>query len=375
MPDSPRLLLLIPHLGGGGAEKVFDLIARNLPPEKYDIHLGLVTQTAQVAQTLPASVTIHAIGAARVRDAGIALIRLVRQIRPALILSTMSHLNLLVLVLRPMFPSGTRILVRQNGTASAMLNDLSHPTLTRTLYRVLYPRADRVLCQSLAMAQDLLAISNIPEERIMVVPNPVDLPSIRHAATSHRNEWNGPGPHLLAVGRLRHEKGFDTLLNALHAVKKLFPAADLTIVGDGPEETRLKRLCRSLALEGIVRFAGYVPDPSRYFRGASLFVLPSKHEGIPNALLEAAAGGLPIVTTPASDGLIELLCGNAGAWIAEGNDAHSLAQAIIAALTELQPGQRFPHTWIEQFSLETSLAAYQIAIDDALCVVPEMAFS
>ncbi|MDR3739978.1 MAG: glycosyltransferase [Terracidiphilus sp.] len=375
MPDRPRLLLLIPHLGGGGAERVFDLIARQLPTEKYEIHVGLVTQACPVMETLPASVMVHAIGAARVRSAGLALIRVVRQIRPALILSTMAHLNFLVLALRPMFPRGTRILVRQNGTASAMLKDLRCPAWTRTLYQVLYPRADRVLCQSLAMAQDLLEFSRVSEERIALVPNPVDLSSIRRLAISPHSEWNGPGPHLLAVGRLRHEKGFDTLLNAFRAVRDQIYSADLTIAGDGPEEARLKQLCRSLALEGDVRFTGYVPAPSRYFPGASLFVLPSRHEGMPNALLEAAAGGLPIVTTPACEGLVELLHGDGGSWVAEGADEHSLAQTLIAALTELQPGQRFPHPWVEQFSLENALAAYQVVIDDALGIVPEMAFA
>jgi glycosyltransferase involved in cell wall biosynthesis len=333
--------LLIPHLGGGGAERVMALVARGLSREKYDLHLGLIVQKDVAGAGLPSGVVIHALGAPRVRNAAFRLIRLVRTLKPDLILSGMFHLNFLVLLLRPFFPRGTRVLVRQNATASAVLAEGRVPRFTRLLYLLLYRRADCIICQSRAMAQDLAAVARIRPDRIAVLPNPIDIAGIL-AAQEGPSLWSGHGPHVLAVGRLASEKGFDLLLAALVRVREQFPGADLVLCGAGPEETALKDHCRRLGLEFAVHFAGHVDSPYAFFPGSTLFALSSRHEGMPNALLEAAAAGLPIVALPSSGGVVDLLRGRAGAWIAAEISAEALAASLLEALASLRPGKRFP---------------------------------
>jgi glycosyltransferase involved in cell wall biosynthesis len=275
----------------------------------------------------------------------------------------MFHLNFLVLLLRPLFPRATRILVRQNGTVSASLAQDALPPYTRLLYRLLYRRTNRVICQTDAMANDLARELALDADRMVVLPNPVDVDSIRAAVQHCPDKWTGPGPHLLAVGRLSREKGFDLLLEALPSVQKSFPTADLLIAGAGPEETALRGQCRALRLEPAVRFAGYVEHPEEHFPGAALFVLPSRHEGMPNALLEAAAAGLPIVASPASGGVTGLLRGQLGVWLAPQVSATALAITLREALSELRPGQRFTHAFIEPFRMDRATRAYQELID------------
>jgi glycosyltransferase involved in cell wall biosynthesis len=365
MPSDPRprVLLLIPHLGGGGAEQVTALLSAGLSRRKYELHLGLVTQADVGPKALPPGVTIHPLGAHRVRNGAFRLISLVRKLKPDVILSGMAHLNLLILLLRPFFPPGTRVLVRQNGSVSASAG-LSGAT--RAFYRLLYRHADRVVCQTRAMAGELIHELGIPEERLAVLPNPVDVEAIRATAEDNPSLWTGPGPHLLAVGRLSREKGFDLLLQALSTVRERFPHADLLIAGTGQEEAALKALCRNLGLEAAVRFAGHVDRPAAYFPGAALFVLSSRHEGLPNALLEAAAGGLPIVALPASQGLAELLRDQPGAWLAPEISSAALAASLRAALEVLQPGERFAHAFIEEFRIERAIHAYESLIDAVL---------
>jgi len=335
-----RVLLLVPHLGGGGAEQVIALLARGLSREKYEIHVGLATESHPGAAALPPWVTAHALHAPRVRAAALRMLRLVRRIEPDVVLSGMAHLNFLVLLLRPFFPSRTRVLVRQNGTVSSALSFGDLPFYTRLLYRLLYRHADRVICQSRAMALDLAGEIGLDHERIAVLPNPLDMEGLR-AAAHEPCQWSGPGPHLLAVGRLSREKGFDLLLRALAAVRESFPAADLVIAGAGPEETALKAECRALGLGPSVRFPGHVARPCAFFPAATLFVLSSRHEGMPNALLEAAAAGLPLVALPACGGVVDLLSKLPGAWLAGQTTAEALAASIMAALTALRPGERF----------------------------------
>jgi glycosyltransferase involved in cell wall biosynthesis len=288
----------------------------------------------------------------------------------------MAHLNFMVLLLRPLLPRHTRILVRQNSTASAALDFGGLPTYTRLFYRLLYRRADRVICQSPAMARDLSSEIGVPAARLAVLPNPIDVEAIRArtkavpppraAAEASPIQIDNPGPHLLAVGRLSREKGFDLLLEALSRVRERLPGAHLSIAGAGPEEATLKAEASSLDLQSAVHFAGYVEDLSPFMTQASLFVLSSRYEGMPNALLEAAAAGLPIVALPSSEGVVDLLRGQPGIWLAEAISADALTQALLAALETIQPGVRFAHEFIEAFRLDRAIAAYESLIDEVL---------
>jgi glycosyltransferase involved in cell wall biosynthesis len=368
MTQRLKVLLLIPHLGGGGAEQVTALLARNISRRKYELHLALVTQISTGVQSLPQGVSIHALNSSRVRTGALRLLRLVRSLKPDVILSGMAHLNFLVLLLRPFFPRSTHVLVRQNTTASDTPLTANHPSVTRLLYRWLYRRADCVICQTPAMASDLRANFGVPQQKLLVLPNPVDAATIRATVDASPSPWANlrpasAGPHLLAVGRLSREKGFDLLLGAIVIVRKRFPDAELVIAGSGPEEIALKKLCHDTELDSAVRFAGYIYRPSDYFSGASLFVLSSRHEGLPNALLEAAASGLPLVVTPASEGMTDLLRNQPGVWLAKEITAEALAIALLTALIVLRPGQRFPHAFVDPFSLDRAIPAYEALID------------
>jgi glycosyltransferase involved in cell wall biosynthesis len=340
-----------------------ELLARGLSAEKYEVHLGLATEAKTGGEGLPPWVQIHALRARRVRGGAFGLLRLVRRLKPELILSGIFHLNFLVLLLRPFFPAGTRVLVRQNGTVSAALAFGGLPWYTRLLYRLLYRRADRVICQSQAMAKDLAKELGLPEDRMAVLRNPVDVGEIRSSIGREPAPWDGADPHLLAIGRLAREKGFDLLLRALVPVRSQFPEVRLVIAGAGPEEAALKAECQALGLDSAVRFVGHIPCAWQYFPAATLFVLPSRHEGLPNALLEAAAAGVPIVALPASGGVVDLLRGQPGVWLGAEISAEALAASLLAALGALRPGERFAHAFVEEFRADRAIECYERLID------------
>lgn len=357
MSARPTVLLVIPHLGGGGAERVTAALSSGLDPARFDVHLGLITQPDATGYALPASVTVHGIGARRVRSGAWGLLRLVRRLRPDVVLSGMAHLNVMALALRPLFPRKTRLIIRQNGSIPVSGG--------AGLYRALYPRADAVICQTPAMAVEVAQAAGAGRN-VHVLANPVDVERIRADMCGSPCRWSGPGPHLLAVGRLAPEKGFDLLLAALAKVRSRFPAADLTILGEGRQRPALELIAWVLGLRGAVRLPGAVEQPVMWFRGATLFVLSSREEGLPNALLEAAAGGLPMVSTRASQGLVDLLCGQPGVWLAREISADGIAAALTDALESLDAGERFQHPWVEAFRKERAIAAYEALIEDQL---------
>ncbi len=364
-PIRVKVLLLIPHLGGGGAEHIIAILARSLDSYRYEIHLGLVTQSASRAYDIPPWVTVHTFGANRVRNSAWDLIRLIWRLRPAVILSSMAHLNLLVLLLRPVLPRRIRLCVRQNGAVSATLVASGHPLLARHVYAAAYRCADRVICQTNSMAMELQTALDVDRARLVVLPNPIDIQGIR-AAHCVTNVRSSPGPRLLTVARLAPEKGIDLLLEAFARIHRDFPDAQLEIVGTGPCQIALEEQRNTLKLEGCVRFHGNIPFPAELFAGVSAFVLSSRHEGLPNALLEAAAAGLPIVALPASQGLVEILSGRSGIWLGEEISASALEKALCDALKSIRPGQRFLHTWIEAFDQNKAISAYGDLIDAVL---------
>ncbi|MGC1422623.1 MAG: glycosyltransferase [Terracidiphilus sp.] len=361
-----KVLLLIPHLGGGGAEHIAATLMQYLSAKKYELHLGLMTASVQAPEDPLPSNAIHTLGAGRVRFGAWRLLRLVWRLRPAVILSGMAHLNLLVLALRPLFPARTRVFVRQNGALSATLATWRNPGLARRIYAAVYKHADRVICQTRSMAEELQTELGVDSAKLTVLPNPVDVRGIREAATGAKDVLTSPGPHLLAIARLAPEKGIDLLLEAFAGVLRSFPDADLEIAGVGSCESALRAQCEKIGIEERVKFLGNVAEPASHFRGASLFVLSSRHEGMPNALLEAAAAGLPIAAVPSSPGLGELLATQPGVWLASEIAAKALENALCAALSSIHSGQRFQHSWIEPFDLTNAIPAYEDVIDCAL---------
>ena len=353
----PKILLLIPHLGGGGAERVTALLASGLDPERFSVHLGVVTQTSFGDEELPRSVRIHNLGARRVRYASLPLLRLVRRVRPDCILSGMQHLNQFVLALRPLFPGGVRVLIRQNAHLPDDSKQLSSG-LSGLLFRLLYTRADGIICQTVSMKQELSALLG-PAASLHVIPNPIRLDNAHPSAAEPIPHWPGDGPRLLAAGRLVPEKGFDLLLDAFATVLRDFPDASLVILGEGPERRNLEGQASRLGIAASIQFPGYGKDPWNWFAAADLFALSSRRDAMPNALLEAAAAGLPIVALPAAGGVPELLRGKPGVWLGREISAPELAIQLAAALGHAKSNKRFAHVWIREFEIGRVVRQYE----------------
>jgi glycosyltransferase involved in cell wall biosynthesis len=181
--------------------------------------------------------------------------------------------------------------------------------LYERLQRRAYRRFDAVVAVSRALAE-ALAAAGVPRAILHALPNawsPAGAPPLDREAA---REALGVPPgafHLGWVGRVSREKGLDVLLEALPALAAV--PAHLSVLGDGPERGRLEARAAALGVADRVRWYGAVPGAARWLRGLDAFVLSSRTEGTPVALLEAmdagvpvaaaAVGGVPDVVTPA----------------------------------------------------------------------------
>jgi len=170
-------------------------------------------------------------------------------------------------------------------------------------------------------------------------------------------------PRLLCVGRLAVEKGFDVAITAFASIADRFPNARLIVAGDGPERSSLERQVAQLGLGDIVTFIGWV-SPDRAFaliNSSTMVLMPSRWEGLPSVVLQAAMMCRPVVATRVS-GLSEVVLHQDTGLLIEPEDSNGLADGIAWLLDHPQSatrmGQAARRRVQEVFSWEQCVTAY-----------------
>jgi glycosyltransferase involved in cell wall biosynthesis len=138
---------------------------------------------------------------------------------------------------------------------------------------------------------------------------------------------------VLCVAKYRYEKGLDILLHAWTMVQKRVPEARLLLIGGGQLEAQLRAMIEDLGLTESVDLAGQSHDVPALLGQVDVFVLPSRYEGMSNALLEAMAAGLPCVATEVSGNEDNIVPDESGLLVPPGNP-EALAEALITVLTQ-----------------------------------------
>lgn len=186
-----------------------------------------------------------------------------------------------------------------------------------------------------------------------LIPNGVD---IQRFHPEHASRWNEKREHVVVcVAQLRYEKGIDVLLQAWHLLHEQAPQAQLIIVGSGSLQSQLERMAGALGIADSVEFAGEQKDVAAQFHRGAIAVLPSRFEGMPNALLEAMACGLACVATRVS-GSEDIIQHGINGLLVEPEDYQGLAQALLSLFHNPPLARKYGYAaraTIEQhFSLE-----------------------
>lgn len=281
-------------------------LLNHLDRERFELHLAVVTKEGPYLAEVPEDVTLHDLACDRVRAAWRPILGLVWRVRPDTILSTMGHLNIALIALRPFMPGKIRLLVREASIVTESLK--GQVRLWRFLYKTFYQRADLVICQSVAMMEDLQQNFSIDPAKMVQIYNPVDMDRIRHKADETANPFDDSiGPNLVAIGRLSQVKGFDRLIESFPLLLQTKPHAQLWFLGQGEIEQELKQLRDRLGLQEQIHFVGFQKNPYAWMRNADLFVLSSYFEGLPNVLLEAIALECPVLAVEHPGGTREIM--------------------------------------------------------------------
>lgn len=312
------------------------------------VDLVLVRREGAYLPLVPPDVRIVDLGARRTLTAVAPLVRYLHKERPRAILSGLVHINTIALLAKAIAPR-TRIVISERNTPTMDRKD-DQPA-ARLGYRLapyLYPRADAIIAVSGGVADDLSASTGLARRRIKVIDNPVVTDqTLRLAREEFRHSWFEPGapPVILAAGRLATAKDYPTLLLAFAKLRST-RSCRLMILGEGILLQDLTKLACELGIKRDVEFVGFLLNPYAVMSQASLFVLSSRWEGSPNALVEAMACDLPVVSTDCPSGPREILAGGKYGPLVPVGDVEALAAAMASMLANptsralLQEGAR-----------------------------------
>jgi glycosyltransferase involved in cell wall biosynthesis len=202
------------------------------------------------------------------------------------------------------------------------------PRMWRLLRRVSYPLAAKVVVQTQAV---LARMKPMLGKIVTTIPNPVVDPGARHRshdASSVERQW------VIGMGRLTEQKGFDLLLEAFAQIADKHVDWSLRILGDGPAFASLEQQIRNLGLEGRALLLGRISDPFPLLAESSLFVMSSRFEGFPNALCEAMACGLPVISFDCPSGPSEIIRNGVDGILLPKEDISALAETMDSLMSD-----------------------------------------
>ncbi|PRY26826.1 glycosyltransferase involved in cell wall biosynthesis [Aliiruegeria haliotis] len=332
---SPDLLLYVPTLDGGGAERVFVRLANHYAAQGRSIALAVNRPDGPIADLVDDGVRVIPVGADNALRGVPRLVGLLKREQPRAVISGLTTANLAMsMAARYMEASSgsrPRLMVCERNeftTASRRLSPVRRQVF-RSLVRRLYPRADVVSGNASGVAEDLARVTGMAPAAIKVIPNPSpeaeDIAAARTAPPPH--PWFAEDvPVALAMGRLVAQKDYPTMLRALARCEV---PLRLIILGDGGDRAALEALVRELDLAERVCFAGFQLNRFEYLAHCDLFVMSSLTEGFPNALIEAISFGVPSVSTDcAGGGPSDILAEELPEALVPVGDADAMAQAM-----------------------------------------------
>jgi glycosyltransferase involved in cell wall biosynthesis len=356
-----RLALFVSFSGRGGVERMMVNLAGGLVDAGLSPDMLLLKADQRSVTTLPSGVRVIELGARHSLLSVPALARYLRSERPVALLAAKDRAIKAAVVARRLARVPTRVIGRLGTTVSAALEGRSG--LKRQLWygsmRLFYPHTDRIVAVSQGVADDIRRITGLPEQHVRVVPNPVWTPSLMTLAGEEPNHpWLTPPtiPVILGVGRLTRQKDFPTLMLAFARLRRERPCR-LIILGEGQQRSRLLALARELGIEQHLSLPGFVINPYAYMARANLFVLSSLWEGSPNALTEALALGVPVVSTDCPSGPREILQGGRYGRLVDMEDIDTLAKAMAETLEHPLPRGVLQEA-VQPYALEASVRGY-----------------
>ena len=363
-----RIAICLPDLRGGGAERSTVQIANGLAARGFRVDLVLLRLEGDYLHEISPAVHVVNLNAARARCAILPLARYFKTEKPTVVFSVL--LNIPVLISFLLSGRAAKVVLSershfsQAGKSAKSFNARFSVYLAKYLYRF----ADRIVSVSKSGATDLVESGVLPYEyeKVCTIYNPVineQVFQMQQECPDH--EWfnDAKRPVILAVGRLVPVKDYPTLLRAFALIEDR--STRLIILGEGGERTSLEALANSLGIAERVSMPGFRDNPYAYMARANVFVICSRYEGLPGALIQALACGATPAATDSPGGIAEILGDSLCDYLVPPGNPEALSKAMAMALVHPLPSEQLRERAMV-FSEQASIDAYEKLIDELL---------
>ena len=383
--EQPTILMLIPHLGRGGAESAFLRLAGYLA-RHTKVTIALMAPDsgigdAEALTPLPELPIILLDGTSEPRRTLVSKaarwFRMWRRVRSLkrdcdTAISFLSGANLLNALSGPRY----KTIVSERGSKRFDIGMADYPRAlwTRFLDPLTYWRATKVVAASEGLSAEITLANPWTSRRVVAIEGTVESTRLLDAAdlpVEADLAWLADSETIVSFGRFHVQKGYDFLIHSFSCVRATRPRARLLLVGDGPEAPRLRAMAAELGLsyggaesKSDVVFLGMRQDPARYVRLGRVFVLPSRYEGLPNALIEALATGIPIIASDCPWGPRAILSG-----VSTDNQHEKIHVPVRLSYGLLMPTPDAPGalaTWVEEIGKALDAPVARLGRDERL---------
>lgn len=320
---------------GGGPRHVLDLI-KNIDKELFDVYVICPGGYLSAEAKQIADVTVHNI-----------------QMKGKFDLVALWDIKRTINIIRAKKDPFGPLIVHTHGSRAGLLGRLASPLYAKKVYtehrfdedfhlknpinewvqkkviQVQNHRSDLIIAVSRSVRDFLTENNMAPEEKIVVIPNGIDLSAVSKSA--NQLSANYKGPIIGNIGNLNHQKGQIYLIEAMPFILEKYPLAKLEIIGEGEERKILEAEILGLDLAKCVTLCGHKNLIEKYMREWSVFVLPSVAETFGIAVLEAMNAGLPVVASRVG-GLADIITQRKNGILVEPRNSKKLANAILEIL-------------------------------------------
>lgn len=295
-----KIVIVTRNMEAGGAERVIAQLIKEWSAQKYCCYLILL-EKSEVFYELPKNLNIYTIG---LKNENLyvdkfmkykAIRKIIKNIKPDIVLSLPEEVGIYVILAM----IGTKIPVFVSERNNPWI--MPYKKITRLLRRIAYPLAKGVIFQTEGAAN---YFSKRIRKKGVVLSNPLDLSRIPEEYRGLRKKI------IVSAGRLEKQKNFSILIEAFSIYQKKHPEYKLIIYGEGSERKILEELAKKLLKKGTYLFPGKRSNLLDEIKDASMFILSSDYEGVPNVLIEAMAVGLPVISTDSMPGGSDVLIKN-----------------------------------------------------------------
>lgn len=334
-----KILFVLPRMVSGGVERVTLSLMRAFLAKGHTCELVLLKAYGELLDEARALVTVHELAPKGLFLFVPALAKLLKRTQPTHVITAFHDLAVLTWLAIRVSRSKACLIHGAHNTHSSvaakpgLFGFLKHWGINRIAARFIYRHADMTVAVSEGVRLEILKLFDVALLRIVTIYNPVipDKYLIAHEKARHQT---GQPFTIVAIGRLVRQKGFDILVEAMARIPKPW---QLDIWGEGPDQAILEKMIAKHDLTSAVRLRGHTADPFGILAAADLFVLPSRHEGLPTVLIEALACTCRIVATDCPHGPREILMdGQLGSLVPPENP-DLLAKAIFREIKESTP--------------------------------------